>query len=103
MATSHFSLFVLLSIFVTFCHATAASNKLSLQFHHYFSDTVRQWQESHGFPAMWREEDMPRGSAEYYKMLVNHDLHRHRGRFLAQGDLYSFANEGNMTKQYLNL
>lgn len=102
MTTSHFSLYVL-SIFVTFFHAIASSSKLSLQFHHHFSDTVRQWQESQGLPATWHKEDVSHGTAEYYKILINHDLHRHRGRFLAQGDLYSFANEGNMTMQYLNL
>ncbi|KAJ4775379.1 Eukaryotic aspartyl protease family protein [Rhynchospora pubera] len=46
-------------------------------------------------------EDVLRGSADYYKMLINHDLYQHRRRFLAQGDMYSFA-KGNDTIQYLH-
>ncbi|CAA6656017.1 unnamed protein product [Spirodela intermedia] len=56
-------------------------------FHHRFSDRVRQWAESgnwvegHGSPLQWPKE----GTVEYYAALVDHDR-VHRGRSLAGAD-----------------
>ncbi|KAJ3691277.1 hypothetical protein LUZ61_020441 [Rhynchospora tenuis] len=67
---------------------------------HRFSDKVREWTDSHGSPPAWNPEEAPRGSIEYYQELLKHDLHRHRGRSLAAGELYAFA-RGNKTYEYL--
>jgi hypothetical protein len=96
MAYSSVSLLLFLSVTLTSCYG----NKLGLDFHHRFSDKVREWTESRGLPPSWNPEQAPRGSVEYYQRLVKNDLHRHRGRFLADGDLYAFAS-GNETVEYI--
>ncbi|XP_078161146.1 aspartyl protease family protein 1-like isoform X1 [Carex rostrata] len=86
----------LLTTALTSCYG----NKLGLDFHHRFSDKVREWTDSRGLPPTWNPEEVPRGSVEYYQRLLKYDLHRHRDRSLAQGDLYAFA-KGNETLGYL--
>ncbi|KAJ3691276.1 hypothetical protein LUZ61_020440 [Rhynchospora tenuis] len=87
--------FVFLIIALSSCYA----NKLGLDFHHRFSDKVREWTDSQGLPPVWTPEETPRGTVEYYKALLKHDLHRHHGRSLATGELYDFA-QGNVTEEY---
>ncbi|KAJ3672388.1 hypothetical protein LUZ60_007109 [Juncus effusus] len=102
MASSS-SLLLFFSISLTLlcsCTTLVTSKQLGLEFHHRFSDKVQQWAESHGMPATWNTEEAPRGSVEYYELLIKHDLHHRHGRSLAEGDLYSFSN-GNETVQYL--
>ena len=96
MAYSSVSLLLLLTTALTSCYG----NKLGLDFHHRFSDKVREWTDSRGLPTTWNPEEVPRGSVEYYQRLLKYDLHRHRDRSLAEGDLYAFA-EGNETLGYL--
>ncbi|KAJ4775382.1 Eukaryotic aspartyl protease family protein [Rhynchospora pubera] len=96
MSYSSAFILLLLATALTSCYA----NNLGLDFHHRFSDKVREWTDSRGLPPAWNPEEAPRGSVEYYQALLKHDLHRHRGRSLAAGDLYAFAS-GNETIEYL--
>ncbi|KAF3332224.1 aspartic proteinase-like protein 1 [Carex littledalei] len=96
MAYSSVSLLLFLTTALTSCYG----NKLGLDFHHRFSDKVREWTDSRGLPPTWNPEEVPRGTVEYYQRLLKYDLHRHRDRSLAEGDLYAFA-KGNETLEYL--
>ena len=98
MAYSSVSLlFCLTTALITSCYG----NKLGLDFHHRFSDKVREWTDSRGLPPTWNPEEVPRGTVEYYQRLLKYDLHRHRDRSLAEGDLYAFAKSGNETFEYI--
>ncbi|KAJ4775380.1 Eukaryotic aspartyl protease family protein [Rhynchospora pubera] len=94
--SSIFLFFLILTIALTSCYA----NKLGLDFHHRFSDKVREWTDSQGLPPVWKPEEAPHGTVEYYRALLKHDLNRHRGRSLASGEQFDFAN-GNKTTEYL--
>ncbi|XP_078161149.1 aspartyl protease family protein 1-like [Carex rostrata] len=96
MAYSSVSLLLFLTTALTSCYG----NKLGLDFHHRFSDKVREWTNSRGLPQTWNPEELPHGSVEYYQRLLKYDLHRHRDRSLAEGDLYAFA-KGNETLEYI--
>ncbi|XP_010935168.1 aspartyl protease family protein 1 [Elaeis guineensis] len=82
---------------------TAGGATLGLDFHHRFSDRVRQWAEAHGgLPGGWWPK---KGSVEYYAALARHDRAL-RGRALADGgdpdkDLV-FA-DGNVTFRHSSL
>ncbi|KAJ3691280.1 hypothetical protein LUZ61_020444 [Rhynchospora tenuis] len=64
-----------------------------VDFHHRFSDKVRQWAESQGLPALWHPKKAPKGSVEYFKELIRHDraLFSRHDRLLAATDVYNFA------------
>ncbi|KAJ4776489.1 Eukaryotic aspartyl protease family protein [Rhynchospora pubera] len=96
MAFYSVSVLLFLAAVLSSCYA----HKLGMDFHHRFSDKVREWTDSHGLPPAWNPEEAPHGSVEYYQALLKHDLHRHRGRSLASGELYAFA-RGNKTYEYL--
>ncbi|XP_078161100.1 aspartyl protease family protein 1-like [Carex rostrata] len=97
MAYSSVSLLLFLTTALTSCYG----NKLGLDFHHRFSDKVQEWTDSRGLPPAWNPEEAPRGSVEYYQRLLKYDLHRHRDRSLAEGDLYAFTKFGNETLEYI--
>ncbi|XP_078161345.1 aspartyl protease family protein 1-like isoform X5 [Carex rostrata] len=94
----------LLLMFTTTTFTLVAGDTFQVDFHHRFSDKVRQWAESQGLPATWHPDEAPEGSVEYYKELVRHDralLSRH-GRFLEDTNVYTFA-EGNETLEIPSL
>lgn len=81
--------FLLLLLLTAVAFPLAAGGAFAVDFHHRFSDKVRQWAESQGLPATWH----PEGSVEYYDELIWHDqaLLGRRGRSLAATGVYSFA------------
>ncbi|KAJ3672380.1 hypothetical protein LUZ60_007101 [Juncus effusus] len=100
---SALSLLFLLTATLTCCQLEADSDgTFGVDFHHRFSDKVREWAKSHDVPDTWQADEMIPGTPEYYKALIHNDLHRHHhhGRSLASGDLCSFP-EGNGTILYL--
>ncbi|RWV85855.1 hypothetical protein GW17_00052316 [Ensete ventricosum] len=88
--------------------AASSATGLGFEFHHRFSDRVRQWAETRAIPGVWWPE---KGAAEYYAALAHHDRAL-RGRSLADagGSELTFV-DGNATvrlsslgfMQYMNL
>lgn len=93
-----------LLMFTTTTFTLVAGDTFQVDFHHRFSDKVRQWAESQGLPATWNPDEAPVGSVEYYKELSRHDvaLLSQHGRFLEDTDVYTFA-EGNETLEIPSL
>lgn len=89
MAFPVFALFFFLNFL------TASSAKLSLNFHHRFSDEVRRWSESRSYhlPGGWPEKH----SGDYYAALADHD----RRRLMDSGHLTFF--DGNVTFRFNSL
>ncbi|CAL9189352.1 unnamed protein product [Musa hybrid cultivar] len=67
---------------------------IGFEFHHRFSDRVRQWAEDRAIPGAWWPQ---KGTAEYYAALAHHDRAL-RGRSLADASAseLTFA-DGNVT------
>lgn len=80
--------------------AASSATGLGFEFHHRFSDRVRQWAEARAIPGVWWPE---KGAAEYYAALAHHDRAL-RGRSLADagGSDLTFV-DGNATVRLSSL
>ncbi|RRT58152.1 hypothetical protein B296_00042975 [Ensete ventricosum] len=80
--------------------AASSATGLGFEFHHRFSDRVRQWAETRAIPGVWWPE---KGAAEYYAALAHHDRAL-RGRSLADagGSELTFV-DGNATVRLSSL
>ncbi|KAG6509144.1 hypothetical protein ZIOFF_034535 [Zingiber officinale] len=98
MGSSSSAAALFLLLFVSF--STDASG-LGFEFHHRFSDRVREWAEANAMQGVWWPE---KGTVEYYSALSDHDRAL-RGRSLASangGSALTFV-DGNATYRLSSL
>ncbi|WOL13411.1 aspartyl protease family protein 1-like isoform X1 [Canna indica] len=87
-------LLALLLLLAALLAPAAAAPGVGFEFHHRFSDRVREWAEARTVPGNWWPE---KGTAEYYTALAHHDRAL-RGRSLAGGNATELAfADGNAT------
>ncbi|KAG6525869.1 hypothetical protein ZIOFF_015840 [Zingiber officinale] len=89
-----------LLLLASFLVPAADAAGIGFEFHHRFSDRVREWAEARAVPGVWWPE---KDTVEYYDALADHDRAL-RGRSLASGDgsVLSFA-DSNATLRISSL
>ncbi|XP_042397565.1 aspartyl protease family protein 1-like [Zingiber officinale] len=101
MGSSSSAAALFLLLFVSFSASSADASGLGFEFHHRFSDRVREWAEANAMQGVWWPE---KGTVEYYSALSDHDRAL-RGRSLASangGSALTFV-DGNATYRLSSL